>query len=115
MSIVGPSGCGKTTFLNAVDGLVRIGAGDIRVDGKRVDRPGPDRAMVFQHDCLFPWRTVEANITYGLELQGKLSRRESASAPARSSISSGSRASPITTRMSCRAACASASTSPARW
>ena len=76
VSIVGPSGCGKTTFLNAVDGLVRIGAGDIRVDGKRVEGPGPDRAMVFQHDCLFPWRTVEANITYGLELQGKLSRRE---------------------------------------
>jgi NitT/TauT family transport system ATP-binding protein len=76
VSIVGPSGCGKTTFLNAVDGLVRIGAGDIRVDGKRVEAPGPDRAMVFQHDCLFPWRTVEANITYGLELQGKLRRRE---------------------------------------
>ena len=76
VSIVGPSGCGKTTFLNAVDGLVRIGAGDIRVDGKRVAAPGPDRAMVFQHDCLFPWRTVEANITYGLELQGKLGRRD---------------------------------------
>jgi NitT/TauT family transport system ATP-binding protein len=77
VSIVGPSGCGKTTFLNAVDGLVAVTGGEIRVDGRLVVRPGPDRAVVFQHDSLFPWRTVMGNITYGLELQGKLSRRES--------------------------------------
>jgi NitT/TauT family transport system ATP-binding protein len=76
VSIVGPSGCGKTSFLNAVDGLIRVTAGDILVDGKRIERPGPDRAMVFQHDCLFPWRTVAANVAYGLELQGRLTRRE---------------------------------------
>jgi NitT/TauT family transport system ATP-binding protein len=75
VAIVGPSGCGKTTFLNAVDGLIGVTAGDIMLDGKRVERPGPDRAMVFQHDCLFPWRTVEANIAYGLELQGRLGKR----------------------------------------
>ncbi len=72
--IVGPSGCGKSTFLSAVDGLIRTNAGEIKVDGYRVDRPGPDRAMVFQHDSLFPWRTVRQNVVYGLELQGKLSR-----------------------------------------
>jgi NitT/TauT family transport system ATP-binding protein len=76
VSIVGPSGCGKTSLLNAVDGLIRVTTGDILVDGRRVEKPGPDRAMVFQYDCLFPWRTVEANIAYGLELQGKLTRRE---------------------------------------
>jgi NitT/TauT family transport system ATP-binding protein len=76
VSIVGPSGCGKTSLLNAVDGLIRVTSGDILVDGRRIEKPGPDRAMVFQHDCLFPWRTVAANITYGLELQGKLTRRE---------------------------------------
>jgi NitT/TauT family transport system ATP-binding protein len=76
VSIVGPSGCGKTTFLNAVDGLVEVTDGEIRVDGCRVDRPGPDRALVFQHDSLFPWRTVLQNITYGLELQARLSKRE---------------------------------------
>jgi NitT/TauT family transport system ATP-binding protein len=76
VSIVGPSGCGKTTFLNAVDGLIGVTAGDILLGGKPVTRPGPDRAMVFQNDCLFPWRTVEANIAYGLELQGKLGKRE---------------------------------------
>jgi NitT/TauT family transport system ATP-binding protein len=74
--IVGPSGCGKTTLLNAVDGLTRVTAGYILVDGREVAGPGPDRAMVFQHDSLFPWRTVEANVMYGLDLQGKLSRPE---------------------------------------
>jgi NitT/TauT family transport system ATP-binding protein len=76
VAIVGPSGCGKSTFLNAVDGLARISAGEILLDGHPVTRPGPDRAMVFQHDSLFPWRTVVRNIAYGLELQGKLSRAE---------------------------------------
>ena len=76
VSIVGPSGCGKTSLLNAVDGLLRLTAGDILLDGRRVEKPGPDRAMVFQHDCLFPWRTVAGNIAYGLELQGRLTRRE---------------------------------------
>ena len=74
VAIVGPSGCGKTTFLNAVDGLARITTGEIRVDGAPVAGPGPDRAMVFQHDSLFPWRTVLQNVTYGLELQGRLGR-----------------------------------------
>jgi NitT/TauT family transport system ATP-binding protein len=74
--IVGPSGCGKSTFLGAVDGLVKINAGEIKVDGRRVERPGPDRAMVFQQDSLFPWRTVLQNVLYGLQLQGKLSRAE---------------------------------------
>jgi NitT/TauT family transport system ATP-binding protein len=76
VSIVGPSGCGKTTFLNAVDGLVRVTSGEIRLDGRVVDRPGPDRAFVFQHDSLFPWRTVLQNVGYGLELQGRLGKAE---------------------------------------
>jgi NitT/TauT family transport system ATP-binding protein len=76
VAIVGPSGCGKTTFLNAVDGLVSLNAGRIEVDGRLVEKPGPDRAFVFQHDCLLPWRTVERNISYGLELRGQLSKRE---------------------------------------
>jgi NitT/TauT family transport system ATP-binding protein len=74
--IVGPSGCGKTTLLNAVDGLTRLTRGTILVDGRKVDGPGSDRAMVFQHDSLFPWRTVVQNVMYGLELQGRLGRAE---------------------------------------
>ncbi len=76
--IVGPSGCGKTTLLNAVDGLIRVTAGRILVDGREIAGPGVDRAMVFQHDSLFPWRSVAANVTYGLDLQGKLSKPERA-------------------------------------
>lgn len=70
VSIVGASGCGKTTFLNAVDGLVPINAGAIEIDGVRVNKPGPDRAVVFQNASLLPWRTVLRNVSYGLELKG---------------------------------------------
>src|SRR5262245_21128619 len=68
VSVVGPSGCGKSTFLNAVDGLIAVTSGQILVDDRVVERPGPDRAMVFQHDSLFPWRTVIDNVMYGLDL-----------------------------------------------
>ncbi len=74
--IVGPSGCGKTTLLNAVDGLVPLTEGAILVDNIPIAGAGPDRAMVFQHDSLFPWRTVLQNVMYGLELQGKLARSD---------------------------------------
>jgi NitT/TauT family transport system ATP-binding protein len=74
--IVGPSGCGKSTLLNAVDGLIAVSDGTILVDGRAVDGPGPDRAMVFQHDSLFPWRTVLENVTYGLDLQGRLGKAQ---------------------------------------
>jgi NitT/TauT family transport system ATP-binding protein len=70
VSIVGPSGCGKTTFLSVVDGLIPATGGEILVDGKRVTRPGPDRAVVFQDSSLLPWRTVLKNVVYGLECQG---------------------------------------------
>ena len=76
VAIVGPSGCGKSTFLAAVDGLVKPDAGSIRVDGRAVTAPGPDRAVVFQQDSLFPWYTVMRNVTYGLELRRRLSKAE---------------------------------------
>lgn len=70
VAIVGPSGCGKTSFLKAVDGLLPIASGEIRVDGERVTAPGSDRGFVFQAPSLLPWRTVEGNVMYGLEMQG---------------------------------------------
>ena len=76
VAIVGPSGCGKSTFLAAVDGLVSLTAGDIMMDGVRVSGPGADRAMVFQNDSLFPWRTVARNVAYGLELHRKLGKAQ---------------------------------------
>jgi NitT/TauT family transport system ATP-binding protein len=70
VAIVGPSGCGKTTLLRCIDGLITPSAGDITVEGERVEAPLPGIAMVFQHFGLFPWKTVHANVAYGLRLAG---------------------------------------------
>ena len=74
VAIVGPSGCGKTTFLSAVDGLIPIQGGEIRIGGAPVSGPGRDRAVVFQQASLLPWRTVMGNVIYGLQLQGIAAR-----------------------------------------
>ncbi len=70
VAIVGPSGCGKTTLLRCIDGLIAPSAGEITVEGERVEAPLPGVAMVFQHFGLFPWKTVAANVAYGLKLAG---------------------------------------------
>jgi len=69
VAIVGPSGCGKTTLLNIVAGLLRFDAGGVAIDGRPIDGPGVDRAVVFQHASLLPWRTIAGNVRYGMELQ----------------------------------------------
>jgi NitT/TauT family transport system ATP-binding protein len=69
LAIVGPSGCGKTTLLNIVAGLLPYEEGTVSIDGKRVNGPGVDRAVVFQHSSLLPWRTIAGNIRYGMEMQ----------------------------------------------
>lgn len=74
--IVGPSGCGKSSFLNAIGGLLQVDGGKLLLNSKQISGPGPDRAIVFQHDSLFPWRTVLHNVMYGLTLQGNFGKRE---------------------------------------
>ena len=69
LAIVGPSGCGKTTLLNIVAGLLPYEEGTVSIDGKRVQGPGVDRAVVFQHSSLLPWRTIAGNVRYGMEMQ----------------------------------------------
>lgn len=68
--LTGPSGCGKSSFLKAVAGLVPYLRGSLHIDGNAIEGPGQDRAVVFQQPALLPWRTVERNVAYGLELRG---------------------------------------------
>jgi NitT/TauT family transport system ATP-binding protein len=63
--IVGPSGCGKSSLLYLAAGLTEVSGGEILVNGRRVEGPGPDRGMVFQSYTLFPWLTVRENVEYG--------------------------------------------------
>jgi NitT/TauT family transport system ATP-binding protein len=72
VAIVGPSGCGKTTFLTALAGLVPVHSGRLELNGAQITGPAPDRSLVFQHASLFPWRTVTANIEFGLTAQKRL-------------------------------------------
>lgn len=66
--IVGPSGCGKSTLLRMLAGLDFPTSGQIIIDDSPVTGPGRDRGMVFQSYTLFPWKTVEKNIKFGLQL-----------------------------------------------
>src|SRR6201993_1208242 len=75
LALLGPSGCGKSTLLYLVGGFLPTEAGLIAVKVKPVTAPGPDRGIVFQHFALFPWKTVRANILYGLERQ-RMARAE---------------------------------------
>jgi len=78
---VGASGSGKSTLLRQIAGLDKPTTGAVKIDGKEVVSPGPDRGMVFQHYTLFPWMNVQENAEFGLKLQGlpKQQRREQAS------------------------------------
>jgi NitT/TauT family transport system ATP-binding protein len=74
ISLIGPSGCGKTTLLRIVHGLERASAGIVTCEGHVIAAPDLRRAFVFQHFNLFPWRTVEENIGFGLEVRGDTRR-----------------------------------------
>jgi NitT/TauT family transport system ATP-binding protein len=70
VALLGPSGCGKSTLLYLIGGFLPVERGRVLVDGSPVAAPGPDRGIVFQHFALFPWKTMRANVLYGLERAG---------------------------------------------
>ena len=67
VSVIGHSGCGKSTVLTMVAGLNPITAGGVVVDGREINGPGPDRAVVFQSPCLLPWMTAKQNVRLGVD------------------------------------------------
>jgi len=78
VSLIGHSGCGKSTVLNIVAGLYQATTGGVILDGKEVNEPGPDRAVVFQNHSLLPWLTAYENVELAANqvFKGKKSRAE---------------------------------------
>ena len=76
--LFGPGQCGKSTMINCMAGLESVTGGTLKVDGKLVTKPGPDRGVVYQRMALFPWLTVMGNVEYGPKVRGipKKERRE---------------------------------------
>tara|TARA_R110002049_G_scaffold144478_3_gene306737 strand:- start:977 stop:1768 length:792 start_codon:yes stop_codon:yes gene_type:complete len=78
VSIIGHSGCGKSTVMNIVGGLYQSTEGGVILQGKEVNEPGPDRAIVFQNHSLFPWLTAYENVEIAVKsvFKGKKSKQE---------------------------------------
>jgi NitT/TauT family transport system ATP-binding protein len=70
VSILGPSGCGKSTFLHVIGGFEPASGGELRLKGRPIGGPGPDRGMMFQDLSLFPWLTAIENVAWPLEMKG---------------------------------------------
>ena len=70
VSILGPSGCGKSTFLHMIGGFEPRTGGEIRLDGRPLGKPSPDRGMMFQDHVLFPWLSALGNVCWPLEMKG---------------------------------------------
>ncbi len=74
VSLIGHSGCGKSTVLNIVAGLLQATEGGVVLEGKEVNDPGPDRAVVFQHHSLMPWLSVYDNVRLAVDQVFKKTR-----------------------------------------
>jgi NitT/TauT family transport system ATP-binding protein len=79
-AIVGPSGCGKSTLLDLLGGLTFPTSGRILIGGEAIRGPALDRGLVFQQYALFPWRTAQKNVEFGLEAKGVAPRERAETA-----------------------------------
>ncbi len=75
VSLLGPSGCGKTTLLTIIAGFQNGDSGKVILNGRQVERPGPDRGFVFQDFALFPWMTIRENILFPMQ-QKKIPKKQ---------------------------------------
>ncbi|MBV7485930.1 ABC transporter ATP-binding protein [Bordetella sp. BOR01] len=80
IALLGPSGCGKSTLLNLVAGFEAPSAGQLQVGGSDIERPGPERGVVFQEAALFPWLNVWENVVFGPKIAGQSKSEYSARA-----------------------------------
>ncbi len=75
VSIIGPSGCGKSTLLSVIAGLVSKTEGEILLEGEKITGITDKMGYMLQRDCLLEWRTILKNILFGLEIKGKLDKK----------------------------------------
>ena len=67
VALIGHSGCGKSTVLNLIAGLLEANEGGLICNGREIDGPGPERAVVFQNHSLLPWMTCFGNVHLAVE------------------------------------------------
>ena len=65
--VIGHSGCGKSTLLNMVSGFATPTSGQVLLNGKPIEKPGPDRMVVFQGYALLPWMSAYYNVYLGID------------------------------------------------
>lgn len=82
VTLTGRSGCGKTSLLNVAAGFIRPFDGTVAIDGRSVEAPGPDRAVVLQNDALFPWLSARDNVSFALRMRGVAASERDARADA---------------------------------
>jgi nitrate/nitrite transport system ATP-binding protein len=114
VAIVGYSGAGKTTLISMIAGLLRPDQGTVKLNGEVITEPGPDRALVFQNYSLLPWLSVFENIMLAVEQvfpQWPRLKQFQHTGKYLAMVN----LSPARNKKPFRAACASASRSPARW
>ncbi len=88
LCLVGHSGCGKSTMLSLIAGLERPTSGEILIDGKPIQGPGPDRSIVFQNYSLFPWQTAVKNVRFAIQQTNKGATKAEADKKARELLDS---------------------------